>query len=422
VTREGIRKGHLLLALCVFVCQQTVVSALQGDSRNTPDLPSQCTHRTPLDNHMNSFRSFFKPLLWFITLPLAALAVGCGGDAASGSGLTHVSNAPTVTATTAADLATGVATNRDITATFSKPMDGTTLTSTTFTLTQGAMLVPGAVTYTGSVATLNPTNNLPANSLLTATITTGAKDMAGNALAVAKTWSFTTGAGAAAGPAPVTLGSAGNYAVLAKSGISTVPNSVVTGDIGVSPITSTALTGFALTMDSTGTFSTSSQVVGKVYAADYSSPAPTNLTAAVSDMEAAYADAAARTTPDFTELGSGNIGGLVLVPGLYKWGTGVSILTDVTLNGGPNDVWIFQIAGGITQASGIRILLAGGALAKNIFWQSAGVVALNTTAHLEGIVLSQTGITLATGATVNGRLLAQTAVTLDGSTVTQPAP
>ena len=98
------------------------------------------------------------------------------------------------------------------------------------------------------------------------------------------------------------------------------------------------------------------------------------------------------------------------------------ISTDVTLNGGPNDVWIFQIAGGITQASGKHVILAGGALPKNIFWQSAGVVALDTTADMEGIVLSQTGITLATGATVNGRLLAQTAVTLQSNTVTQPAP
>ena len=238
-----------------------------------------------------------------------------------------------------------------------------------------------------------------------------------------------TGSGGAAlapsaigGLAPVNLGTAGNFAILAKTGISTVPTSKVTGDMGVSPIAATAMTGFSLILDSTGTFSTSSQVTGKAYAADYTSPTPSNLTTAVSNMEAAYTDAAGRPTPNFTELGSGDISGLTLVPGLYKWGTGVLISTDVILSGGPNDVWIFQIAGGITQASGARVLLAGGALPKNIFWQAAGTVALNTTAHMEGIVLSQTGITLATGATVNGRLLAQTAVTLDASTVTQPAP
>ncbi|MBI3775088.1 MAG: DUF3494 domain-containing protein [Gammaproteobacteria bacterium] len=207
---------------------------------------------------------------------------------------------------------------------------------------------------------------------------------------------------------------------MAKTGISTVPASAVTGDIGVSPIAATAITGFSLTLDSSGAFATSPQVVGKAYAADYASPTPSNLGTAVSNMEAAYTDAAGRVTPDYTELYSGDIGGQTLIPGLYKWGTGVLISTDVTLKGGPNDVWIFQIAGGITQAAGTRVILASGALPKNIFWQSAGAVALNTTAHMEGIVLSKTAITLSTGATANGRLLAQSAVSLDTSTVTQP--
>ena len=226
----------------------------------------------------------------------------------------------------------------------------------------------------------------------------------------------------AKGPAPVNLGTAGNFVILAKSGIDSIPTSAVTGNIGVSPIGSTGITGFSLMADSTGTFSTSSQLIGKAYAAGYTSPTPANLITAVSNMEAAFTDAGGRPTPDFTELGSGDISGLTLVPGLYKWGTGVLISTNVTLDGGPDDVWIFQISGGIAQASGAKVLLAGGARPKNIFWQSFGAVALNTTAHIEGIVLSQTEITLATGATANGRLLSQTAVTLDACTVTQPAP
>lgn len=221
----------------------------------------------------------------------------------------------------------------------------------------------------------------------------------------------------------VNLGTAGNFVILAKSGIDTVPTSAITGDIGVSPIDSTAFTGFdPVTMDTTNVFSTCSQVIGKLYAANYSAPTSSNLTTAVIDMETAYTNAAGRTSPNFTELASGDISGLTLAPGLYKWGTGVLISTDVTLNGGPNDIWIFQVSGGITIDPGAKVILSGGALPKNIFWQSSGVVALNTTAHLEGIVLSYVGITLATGATVNGRLLSQTAVTLDGSTVTQPAP
>jgi hypothetical protein len=172
-------------------------------------------------------------------------------------------------------------------------------------------------------------------------------------------------------------------------------------------------------MDGTNTFSQATQVTGKMFAADYLGTTPSVLGLAVLDMQAAYTDAAGRA-PDFIELASGSIGGLTLSPGTYKWGTVVTILSDVTLNGGPNDVFIFQIAGGLTQSSATRVTLTGGALPQNIFWQVAGVVAINTTAHLEGIVLGQTGITLATGASVNGRLLAQTAVTLQMNVVTQP--
>jgi len=194
---------------------------------------------------------------------------------------------------------------------------------------------------------------------------------------------------------------------------------VVTGNIGVSPIARVGITGFSETMDASNRFSKSTQVVGNLYAADYASPTPANLGAAVLAMQAAYTDAAGRA-PNFTELGSGRIGGMTLSRGTYKWSTGVSILGNVTLKGGPNDVWIFQTSGGITQASGTRVILTGGALARNIFWQAAGVVAIGTTAHMEGIVLAKTGITLATGATVHGRLLAQTAVTLQKNVVTQP--
>ena len=219
---------------------------------------------------------------------------------------------------------------------------------------------------------------------------------------------------------PVNLGSAGNYVILAKSGISTIPTSAITGNIGVSPIDSPAITGFSLNLAAGSPFSTSAQVIGNVYAPDYAAPTPANLTTAISDMQTAYTDAAGRSLPDFTELGSGQIGGLTLVPGLYKWSTDVLISSDVTLSGGPNDVWIFQIAGKITQANGTKIHLTGGALAANIFWQVSGDVSLGTTSHFEGIIMAQTAISLGTGASINGRLLAQTAVTLDANVVTAP--
>ncbi len=223
------------------------------------------------------------------------------------------------------------------------------------------------------------------------------------------------------GPAPVVLGAAGNYVILAKSGISTVPTSAITGNLGLSPAAASLITGFSLVVDASGVFSTSTQVTGEVFASDYAVPTPANLTTAVSDMLTAYADAAGRAA-DYTEVGAGNIGGMTLPPATYKWSTGVTIPTDVTLNGGPNDVWIFQIAKGITQASAMKVILTGGALPKNVFWQAAEVVAIGTTAHMEGVILGQTAITLNTGATANGRLLAQTAVTLISNTVTQPAP
>ena len=232
-------------------------------------------------------------------------------------------------------------------------------------------------------------------------------------------WSFTTGTTEAAGPQAVGLGTSGNFVILAKTGVSTTGSTAVVGNIGLSPAAATFITGFGLIMDSTNVFATSSLVTGRVYAADYADPTPANLTTAISDMETAFTDAAGRTLPDFTELGAGDISGLTLVPGLYKWGTGVLITSGVTLSGGANDVWIFQIAGDLTVSSGAIVTLSGGAQAGNIFWQVAGETTLGTTADFKGIILCQTLIALNTGAVMNGRALAQTAVTLDASTITE---
>jgi len=217
----------------------------------------------------------------------------------------------------------------------------------------------------------------------------------------------------------VNLGTAGNYAVLSKAGISTVPPSTITGDLGVSPATATAITGFGLTADSSGVFSTSTQVTGKVYASSYAVPTPANLTAAIGDLQGAFTDAAGRTA-DVTELEAGNIGGLTLTPGVYSWGSGVLMASSVTLKGSSTDVWIFQVAQTLTMSSGVAIVLSGGAVPQNIFWEAAGAVDIGTGAHLEGNVLAATSIALQTGASIHGRLLAETAVTLEGSTITKP--
>jgi ice-binding like protein len=229
------------------------------------------------------------------------------------------------------------------------------------------------------------------------------------------------------GPAPVSLGPTGalsgasSYVILAKTGVSNVTGSTVTGDMGLSPAAASFITGFSLIADGTNVFSTSSSVVGKVYAANYAVPSPTNLTTAIGSMETAYTDAAGRSTPDFLELGTGSIGGLTLVPGLYKWTSTVTIPTDVTIAGGANDVWIFQTSGDLSIAAAKKVTLSGGAQAKNIFWQVAGHATLGATSHFEGIILSKTAITLQTGATMKGRALAQTQVALDNNAITQPA-
>jgi len=225
-----------------------------------------------------------------------------------------------------------------------------------------------------------------------------------------------TSSAAMAGQTPVDLGSAGSFAILSKSGVTDVYQSVVTGNVGTSPITGAAI------------LLKCKEVSGAIFSVNAAGPLPCTVTApkflipAVLDMQIAYLDAEGRVSPNFNALGAGEIGGKTLRPGLYKWGTGVKISSNVTLTGGPKDVFIFQIAGTLLQASATRVILTGGALAKNVFWQVGGGVAIGTTAHLEGIVLSKTNIAVKTGASVHGRLLAQTAVTLQMNTVTQPAP
>jgi len=223
-------------------------------------------------------------------------------------------------------------------------------------------------------------------------------------------------------PAPVNLGTAGDFAILAKTGISTTGTTTVVGDIGVSPAAATYITGFGLIMDASGTFSTSSLVTGSVFAAHYTDPTPTKMTTAVGDMETAYTNAAGRSSPDFSELYTGNITGKTLTRGLYMWSTGVLIsAAGVTISGTSTDVWIFQIAQNLEVANGAIVTLSGGARAANIFWQVAGQVTLGTTASMKGILLCKTAIAMSTGATLQGRALAQSATTLDANAVTRPA-
>jgi hypothetical protein len=221
--------------------------------------------------------------------------------------------------------------------------------------------------------------------------------------------------------APINLGTAGNYTILSKTGISTTGTTSITGNIGVSPAAASYITGFGLVQSTNNQYATSSLVNGKVYAADYSPPTPANLTTAVGDMQVAYTTAAGITDPNYVNLGAGDISGMTLVPGLYKWSTGLLLTTSVTLKGNASSVWIFQVSGAFTLDSGAHIILAGGAQPQNIFWQVASGISIGTGAVFSGIAMTYKAITIDTGATLNGRAFSQTAVTLDANDVTPPA-
>lgn len=361
--------------------------------------------------------NFIKKLQTIAFLSLLLL-LGCNNDddpTVSGSSTTD-STTPTIESLNPSESATDVVRNKVISVTFNEAMDASSIHSNTFSLKQGTTSISGSIQYTNKIASFIPNSTLESNTTYSATITSEVSDIAGNALTSSKEWDFTTGT--KSGLSVVTLGSSNQYVILAKTAINNSPTSAITGDMGISPAATTFITGFGLT-DATG-YATSPQVTGKVYAADMASPTNTNLTTAVENMITAYNDAAGRSTPDFSELGTGNIGGKTLTAGLYKWTNTVTIPSDLTISGSADDVWIFQIAGDLNMSSAVKITLVGGAQAKNIFWQVAGEAVLGTTSHFEGILLSMTGITLQTGASLNGRALAQTAVILDANTVTNP--
>lgn len=325
--------------------------------------------------------------------------------------------------------------NRNISVLFNEKLDPSTIKSDSFKVTAGDSNAPvtGVVSYENSLAFFKPSGGLVPDTKYTATLTTAVADLAGNTLAPTEdpsdsalagyVWSFTTGLLAAQSHDPVNLRAAEDFVILTKTGISTTGATDITGDLGVSPIALTAVTGFGVTR--AGDHATSALVKGKIYAADLDVPTPAKMTVAIANMETAYTESAGRA-PDHTELYAGEIGGKTLAPGTYKWPTNVWIYDDVTLmgtgTGGENDVWIFQVSGDVILASGKSVILAGGVQAKNVFWQVAGGagVSLGTGSNFVGVVLSHKKIVVRTGVKVTGRLLSQTAVTLDANQVTQP--
>jgi len=229
----------------------------------------------------------------------------------------------------------------------------------------------------------------------------------------------------------VELGLAGEYAILAKSGISTMAGSYINGDIAVSPIASTAMTGFDLTLSSSTQFSTSELIVGEAHAASYGGVIASVLTTAVGAMETAYTDAAGRPRPsgDRINLGGGilglggNFGGPTkpLTPGVYTFGTDVYLNSDVHFSG--DGVYIIQISGDLVQAEDKKVILdLDAAKPEKIFWQVAGHVEVGVGAQMKGIILAKTKVDFKTNSSLNGRVLTQTACNLQSATITEPVP
>ena len=292
-----------------------------------------------------------------------------------------------------------------MTATFSEAMNPATINTTTFTLTgPGITPVAGTVTYVVSsdVATFTPTSPLALDTLYTATITTGAQDLAGDPLASDFVWTFTTSATAC--QATVPLGTACSFGILgATPAVTNIGNTVVTGDVGIWPAAS--ITGFP-----PGTL-TGTEHLGDAVAMT-----------AQGDLTTAYNFAAAAAGGAILPA---DIGGETLAPGVYKTTSAqpsLGITGNLTLSGNANGVWIFQIVSTLTTAAGnSQVILSGGALSENVFWQVGSSATLGTNTTFAGTIMAQASITLTTGATLNGEALARTgAVTLDDNPVNVP--
>ncbi len=311
-------------------------------------------------------------------------------------------SSPTVQSVSPVNGSTSVALNRSLSVNFSEALDPATVTTTTFILEQGTTLIPGTVTYSGTTASFSSTNNLVSNSTYRATVTTGVKDLAGNSLANNYVWRFTTGTNVNQSET-VALQSSADFAILAGSTVTNTGATIINGNLGLSP--GSAVTGFP-----------PGNVIGIQHIND-----PTSDQAKL-DLTAAYNDAAGRTLAPITV--SGNIGGQTLAPGLYKSTSTLAISAgDLTLDaqGDANAVFIFQIASGFTVTSGRQVILSGGALASNIFWQVGTSATIGTTAVFKGNILTDQSITFETGASLDGRALTRIgAVSLDSNTITKP--
>jgi hypothetical protein len=375
----------------------------------------------------------------YVVAYLLVFATGCK-KVTEEKGLIGV--CPMVISTSPGDTATGVSYNITINATFNEVMDSSTINASTFTLKQGTTVITGLVTYAGMTATFSPTANLTPNTTYTGTITTGAKDPAHDALANNYVWSFTTLQSAAP---PSFLGSASLFGVFGGSagttnqGLNTVINN---GGIGTTAAP-TLITGFHDGMTGiiyTQTLANVGDVTGGIFTGP---PAPGTgasfiiATNALADANSAYDSISPVTRPGGTDPGAGELGGLTLIPGIYKSaGATFKISTgNLTLDakGDPNAVWIFQTSAaltvGIAGPAGARsVIMINGGSPKNVYWYVGSAATINGAGGgvMVGTIIASAGVTFSTAGNsvqtvLNGRALSLNAsVTMVNTTINVP--
>lgn len=349
---------------------------------------------------------------------------------------------PTITATDPVDNATDVALNQTVTADFSTLMDASTINATTFILKQGAAVILGTVSYSGTTASFNPTNSLVIGKVYTATITTGAKNVAGTPLANDYVWSFTT---IQSPPAAIVVdlgtaamfGAFGGNAGMTNQGLNTVINNGSIGTTGAS----TMVTGFH---DGNAIYTETDLNVGNVTGDIFTAPpAPGTATSlaiaqqAQLDATAAYLSISPASKPGGSDPNAGELGGLTLAPGVYKSASGTFKISngDLTLDaqGDPNATWIFQTAAGLTVGiagpTGAKsVLLKNGALSKNVFWYVGSAATINGAGGgtMVGTIIANSGVTFSTAGNaaqtvLNGRAISLvSSVTMVNTTINVP--
>jgi ABC-type oligopeptide transport system substrate-binding subunit len=359
--------------------------------------------------------------------------------------------APTVTLVNPADSAFDVAINSAVNATFSEAMDPLTISTATFTLEDSmGDGVTGTVNYnaTSKIATFTPSSDLANSSTYTATITIGAQDLAGNALAVDEIWSFSTSATEVI-PPPVDLGAAETFGTFGGSAGMTNQGTltVINGNIGTIATTTSSITGFHDTEGDifTETGSNQGNVNGTIYTCTNSITGPNST-----GVNAAYCALATQARLDavdaYNTLSSmpsdgvlaGNLAGTTINPGVYTNASAVLIQGgDLTLDalGDPNASFVFQIGttltvGGPGAVFPQSVILAGGAQAKNVYWQVGSFATINAGGGgtMFGTIIAQSGVSFSTAGevslvTLNGRALSLGAsVTMVNTVINVPMP